>query len=154
MTKPKAPEDKKPAGRPTKYRAEYAVQAATLCRLFGATDDQLAVYFGVSEKTVNTWKEKHPEFLQSLKDSKPAADEQVEAALFRRALGYDHAAVKILVVDGEVRKVPYRERYAPDTTAAIFWLKNRKPEQWRDKATIEHEFGATVEAIITDSWKH
>jgi hypothetical protein len=154
VTKRKDPADKLPVGRPTKYRAEYAEEAARLCRLFGATDDQLGIYFGVSEKTINTWKDKHPEFLQSLNENKPLADAQVERALYRRALGYEHEAVKLFVVDGRIEEHAYTERYAPDPTSCIFWLKNRQPDRWRDKTTMEHEFGATVEAIITESWKH
>ena len=65
-------------------------------------------------------------------------------SLYHRAKGYSHPAVKILSVaqgagqPSEVQEVPYTEHYAPDTTAAIFWLKNRQPKKWRDKQEVEH----------------
>ena len=62
-----------PAGRPSQYKAEYCEQAYKLC-LLGATDVQLADFFGVSEQTLNTWKQKHPKFLESLRAGKDEAD--------------------------------------------------------------------------------
>lgn len=131
-------------GRPSSFRPEMQRIARQLCRL-GATDKDLAAAFDVTEQTINNWKDKHPAFFESLKEAKREADERVERSLFERAIGYEHDAVKILTVargenqGSEVQEVPYTERYAPDTTAAIFWLKNRRPELWRDKQTVEHD---------------
>ena len=77
----------------------------------------------------------HPEFFQSLKEGKEGADARVAQSLYRRALGWEHEAVKIVAdaKTGTEHIVPYTERYPPDTTAAIFWLKNRRPDLWRDK---------------------
>lgn len=127
------------AGRPTRYRAEYAEQAVKLCRL-GATDKELAEFFGVSEQTLNAWKKSHPVFLESLKEGKAAADAEVAEKLFRRATGYEHKAVKIVAdaKTGAEHQVEYIERYPPDTTAAIFWLKNRRPDLWRDRIDNTH----------------
>lgn len=120
-------------GRPSSYKPEYANQALKLCRL-GATDKELADFFGVSEQTVNTWKQEHPAFLESLKDGKGLADAEVADKLFKRATGYEHSAVKISATpDGREHITEYTEKYPPDTTAAIFWLKNRRPDLWRDK---------------------
>jgi hypothetical protein len=123
-----------PAGRPTKYQQEFAEQALKLCRL-GATDKELGDFFEVSEQTINTWKQLFPEFLESLKAGKAFADAEVADKLFRRATGYEHDAVKIVAdaKTGAEHIVEYTERYPPDTTAAIFWLKNRRPDLWRDK---------------------
>lgn len=119
--------------RPTKYQPEYAEQALKLCRL-GATDKELADFFQVNEDTVNEWKKVHPEFSESLKEGKLLADAEVADKLFRRATGYEHKAVKITASpDGREHVTEYVERYPPDTTAAIFWLKNRRPDVWRDK---------------------
>lgn len=120
--------------RPTMYRAEYAEQALKLCRL-GATDKELGDFFGVSEQTINAWKTAHPAFLESLKAGKGMADAEVADKLFKRATGYEHPAVKIVANanTGQEHVVQYTERYPPDTTAAIFWLKNRRPDVWRDK---------------------
>jgi hypothetical protein len=127
------------AGRPTLYREEYTEQALKLCRL-GATDRELADFFDVSEQTINAWKDAHPEFLVSLKDGKAKADAEVGDKLFRRATGYSHEAVKVFLPSGTTEPIyaPYIERYAPDTTACIFWLKNRRPDLWRDVQGREH----------------
>lgn len=116
--------------RPSSYRAEYA-RIAFQHTLIGATDADLAAAFDVSEKTINTWKQKHPPFLQSLKAGKAHADSKVADCLFRRAIGYDHKAVKIFNNAGESFEHEYIEHIPPDTTAQIFWLKNRRPAQFR-----------------------
>lgn len=137
-----------PGGRPSSYREEYAGQALKLCRL-GAKDKELADFFGVSEQTVNAWKEAHPDFLESLKEGKERADAEVADKLFHRARGYSHEAVKIFMPAGANEPVyaPYTEHYAPDTTAAIFWLKNRRPDLWRDvhKQEITGKDGGPIE---------
>lgn len=126
------------AGRPTRYKQEYAEQALKLCRL-GAKDSELADFFQVSEQTINSWKKAHPEFLESLKGGKGLADAEVADRLFKRATGYEHQAVKISATpDGREHVTEYIERYPPDTTAAIFWLKNRRPDLWRDKVEQAH----------------
>lgn len=121
-------------GRPSKYRPEFAAQALKLCRL-GATDKELADFFEVNEDTIYEWKKVHIEFSEALKGGKAAADAEVADKLFKRATGYEHDAVKIVANanTGQEHIVNYTERYAPDTTAAIFWLKNRRPDLWRDK---------------------
>lgn len=119
-------------GRPSSYRAEYAEQASKLCKL-GATDRDLAGFFEVAESTLNLWKLTHPEFSESLKLGKEEADARVVQSLYRRATGYSHDAVHIAQFQGNPVVVPYVEHHAPDTTACIFWLKNRKPADWRDK---------------------
>lgn len=118
--------------RPSKYREEFAEQAAKLCAL-GATDAELADFFEVAISTVALWKVVHPEFSDALRAAKSIADERVEQSLYRRAVGYEHDEIDIRVVGGEVVQTPIRRRYPPDATSMIFWLKNRKPEQWRDR---------------------
>ena len=125
-------------GRPSKYKPEYAELAYNYC-LLGATDKTLADFFDVSEQTINTWKQEHPDFLESLKNGKTEADARVANSLYRKAIGYEHAAVKIFNDQGEPMIVDYTERFAPDTTAAIFWLKNRQPALWRDTKDIDHK---------------
>jgi len=124
-------------GRPTSYQPEYAKQAEKLCQL-GATDEDLADFFEVSIRTISNWKVSQPEFLQALKGGKETADERVERSLYHKAVGYTHDAVKIFQHQGTVIEAPYREHIAPDTTAAIFWLKNRRPDLWRDRQQHEH----------------
>jgi transcriptional regulator with XRE-family HTH domain len=122
--------------RPSKYRSEFAEQARKLCRL-GATDKEISEFFGIGEATLNRWKNDHPEFRESLKSGKALADAEVADKLFKRATGYSHDAVKIFNDEGVPLIVPYTENYPPDTTAAIFWLKNRRPDLWRDKVQQE-----------------
>lgn len=134
---PRKSAPKKP-GRPSSYKAEYAEQAIKLCRL-GATDKELGDFFDVSEQTINTWKKAHPEFLESIKAGKALADAEVADKLFKRATGYEHNAVKISSSpDGREHVTEFVERYPPDTTAMIFWLKNRRPDLWRDRIDNTH----------------
>jgi len=123
-------------GRPTEYRDEFVEQSAKLAKL-GATDMEIADFFGVDVRTINRWKITHPEFCQSLKEGKDEADAKVIRSLFQRATGFEHEAVKILSYEGQVIEAPYREYVVPDTTACIFWLKNRRRDEWRDKIDTE-----------------
>lgn len=126
----------KQEGRPSKYKEEYAEQAYKLC-LLGATDKELADFFKVGEKTINNWKSKVPDFLQSLKAGKDQADAVVASKLYHRAIGYEHPEDKVFNNEGEPLVVPTIKHYAPDTTACIFWLKNRQSAKWRDKTEQE-----------------
>lgn len=127
-----------PGGRPTKYKPEYASQAGKLCEL-GATDAHLADFFQVTISTINQWKIQFPEFSESLKKYKEKADDMIEQSLYRRAMGYEHDEVDIRVAEGKIVQTPIRKYYPPDTTAMIFWLKNRKKAEWRDKVDVEHD---------------
>jgi hypothetical protein len=130
------------AGRPTKYQEEYSEQAYKLC-LLGATDKDLADFFEVNEDTINEWKKVYPEFSESLKKGKDLADANVADRLYQRALGFEHDSEEIKVVsDGQglgssIERVPIRKVYPPDSTAAIFWLKNRQKDKWRDKTEAD-----------------
>ena len=136
-------------GRPTKYEAEHAKSAAKLCAL-GATDAQLADFFEVSVSTINLWKVQHKEFSESIRIPKAQADEKVEQSLYRRAMGYEHDEVDIRVIDHSLVQTPIRKYYPPDTAAMIFWLKNRKASEWRDKVETEHSGAVTVMATSLD----
>ena len=131
-------------GRPSSYKPEFAKMARHLCKL-GATDADLAVAFEVSIPTIDTWKAKRPDFLGSLKAGKADADDRVERSLYSRAVGYSFNSEKIFCnKDGEVTRVPIVEHVPPDVTAQIFWLKNRKPSEWRDVQNIEHAVGRYI----------
>jgi len=136
--------------RPSKYKPEYVAQAAKLC-LLGATDIEIADFFEVDVRTLYRWKGEHEEFCQSLKAAKEVADERIERSLYARANGYEHDEVDIRVVNQEIVQTPIRKYYPPDTTAAIFWLKNRKPAQWRDKVetAITGADGGAVNLEVT-----
>ena len=132
-------------GRPTKYKPEFIEQAKKLCAL-GATDIELADFFEVEVRTLYRWKGEHPEFCQSLKVGKDVADDRVERSLFSRATGYEHDEVDIRVIGGDIVQTPVRKFYPPDTTAAIFWLKNRRGADWREKQDVQHS--GTVDMTV------
>jgi len=123
--------------RPSKYKPEFIEQAAKLAAL-GATDREVAEFFGVDERTLHRWKHEHDGFCQSLKVGKATADERVEQSLYRRAIGYAQDDTHFSAYEGAVTQTPYVKQIPPDTTAAIFWLKNRKPVEWRDKQEVQH----------------
>lgn len=137
VTPRKKPEDLKPRGRKTEFKQEY-VKLAFNYALLGVTDIQLAEFFGVSKQTINSWKKEYPEFLSSLKAGKEEADAKVSEMLYKRAIGYDYNEVR---TDKKGRKIlktiTTKKQVPPDTTAAIFWLKNRQPELWRERIINE-----------------
>lgn len=111
----------------------------------GLTDEQIAANIGISRSTLNEWKNRFSDISDTLKRGKEIVDIQVENALLKRALGYTYKETT-----RETQFNPQTEQYemvvtkevtkevVPDTTAQIFWLKNRKPEEWRDKKDVEH----------------
>lgn len=142
--------------RPTKYEKKYNEQAYKLC-LLGATDKDMADFFEVAESTINLWKEEHKTFSESIKKGKMMADATVASKLYHRAVGYEHPELVTATFQGQITDtMEVTKHYAPDPTAAIFWLKNRQPQQWRDKHEIEsksevvnrHEY--QIEHIIKD----
>ena len=152
MTEKKNLAEKKKRGRKSEYRIEYADQALKLC-LLGATDKELSEFFSVSEQTLNKWKKDYPEFLESLKKGKNIADANVASRLYNRAIGYNCKATKFATSNGKITdSKEFIEHYPPDTTAAIFWLKNRQPEKWRDKKEVAANvnLGDELESLTDD----
>lgn len=137
------------SGRKSGYKPEYAPIAKKMCEL-GATDMEIADAFRVSVRTIYGWKHLHEDFLSALNAGKDKADERVVNSLFMRAVGYEQDAVKIFMPANAKEPVyaEYREKIAPDTTAAIFWLKNRQPDAWRDKQ--EHDVRLSRTNDLTD----
>ena len=137
-------------GRPSKRDGIDLEQVEKLARK-GWTDLEMAEFFGMDVRTWYRWKGSDPAFCQALKGWKDEADAKVERSLYERAKGYSHPAVKIFLPSGAEKPVvvDYVEHYPPDTTAAIFWLKNRKPEEWRDKQDHMHEVGEGLAAILS-----
>lgn len=128
----------------------------------GLTDEQIAANMGIGYSTLQTWKSKYQDIRDTLKRGKEVIDRQVENALLKRALGYRYKeTTRELVTDKEtgyselvVTKIVEKE-VVPDTTAQIFWLKNRKPEEWRDKrdvdSKVEIESDGFMEALKSDA---
>lgn len=125
------------AGRPSKYSPQFHPKLAELLAARGLTDREISAELEITEATLNNWKKRDSKFFESLKKGKDRVDDRVESALLRNALGYDEDDVKIFQYEGEPVIVPYTKRHKPDVTSQIFWLKNRRPERWRDKKEIE-----------------
>lgn len=121
----------------------------------GHTDEEVAQVLGITEVTINNWK-KDEKFLLALKKGKQFADEKVEQSLYKRAIGYEYDEVTyeqsktgglgIKLTEGEVSEMKHTpttktkvvtKAVHPDTTAQIFWLKNRKSDEWRDRQDID-----------------
>ena len=110
----------------------------------GLTDEQIAQKIGIKTSTLYDWKNRFPEISEALKKGKEVVDIEVENALLKRALGYSYTETtrelqqNVLTGENELVVTKTVEKFIPpDTTAQIFWLKNRKPEEWRDKQAVE-----------------
>lgn len=103
----------------------------------GFTDEQIATKIGISKQTFYDWKKKYPDFSDSLKKGKEIVDIQVENALLKRALGYEYVEYSEECSEDGIKKKKTVKHVIPDTTAQIFWLKNRRPVLWRDKRDVE-----------------
>jgi len=141
---------KKKRGRPRKISQIDLSQLRSAAES-GLTEIQIAKALGISKATVTNYKKQYPEFLASLKKGKSVADERVELSLFQRAVGYSHPDVHVSNYQGEVTITPIIKHYPPDPTSAIFWLKNRRPDKWRDiKATeITGKDGQPIQHNLT-----
>ena len=129
-------------GRPTDFKEEYIEQVAKLCEL-GATDMEIADFFEVDVRTIHRWKNTNDEFCHSIKIGKDRADERVERSLYMKATGYDYKEEQAIKIKEEqykesVEVVEVTKHQPADTTAGIFWLKNRKKVSWQDKVHQEH----------------
>ena len=120
MTKPKPKDLLLKRGRKSDFRPEY-ILIAKACARFGAIDEEIAAFLDVSIGCIKRWKLAHPEFRAALKSGKEASDNRVEDSLYRLAVGWNGQA--------------------PNVTAAVFWLKNRRPNEWRDVQNIDHALG-------------
>ncbi len=146
----------RPAGRPTKYRAEYHDPRVRELAAEGKIEREMAERFGVDLSTLRLWAEKHPTFSLSLKDGKKLADDHIEATLFKRASGMTLPDSHVSVIENEVVVTPLVKHLPPDPTSMIFWLKCRRPKHWRDKQeiiatqTITHEVGDSVTVMMAN----
>lgn len=131
----------------------------------GLTDEQIAHNLGISIQTFYTYKKQHIEFFEALKKGKEVVDFEVENALLKRALGFEYEEVTKervvrkdkednVITDNEglptyemVVTKTVKKDIVPDTTAQIFWLKNRKPKDWKDKQGIEHSGSIGVKKL-------
>lgn len=135
-------------GTSTQYRPAFAKVASKLCRL-GATNADLADMFEVSLPTIANWQIAWPEFQRACQTGKDATDERVQRSLAMSAQGYSVPTEKVFCnADGKVTRVETSEFVPPNPVACIFWLKNRRPKEWRDRRELEHS-GGVVNFVVT-----
>ena len=120
MTKPKPKDQLQKRVRKSAFRPEY-ILIAKACARFGAIEEEIADELHINHATLDNWKKKYPEFLGALKAGKEASDDRVERSLYQLAIGWNGQP--------------------PNTTAAIFWLKNRRRDRWRDVQNVETDIG-------------
>jgi hypothetical protein len=129
MPKRAAPKQR---GAKETYKPEYVEQVKRLAAL-GLIESEIATFFGRAHKTIKNWRLAHPDFDEAMRVGKEIADERVVLRLYERAVGFYYEAEKVMMVDGKPQVVKYQEYLPPDTTAIIFWSKNRMPEEWRER---------------------
>lgn len=133
----------------------------------GLTDEQIANNLGIGKTAFYKYKKEYADFANSLKRGKEVIDFEVENALLKRALGYEYTEVtkerKVMKDEKgdiltDIHGFPcyemvvtktVKKEVIPDTTAQIFWLKNRKPQEWRDKQEVQHSGAIANEINIT-----
>ena len=122
----------------------------------GLSNEQIAHNIGINKDTLYEWQKRFSDFSDALKKGKEVVDREVENAMLKRALGYEYEEVvqRPVVVDKETGETEMRvvqrvnKHVAPDVTAQIFWLKNRKPEEFRDKRDVELSGSVDLGSII------
>ena len=113
---------------------------------------------GIGLATLYRWKAEHPAFSKVFKLGKAEADDRVERSLYSRAIGYDYVAEKPAMTRHGQKTMQYRAHIPPDTAAAVWYLKNRRPDRWRDAHRHEHvatpydgiESAAELRALLTE----
>lgn len=105
------------------------------------TDADIAKNIGITPQTLIEWKKKHPKFRDALKEGREVVDTKVENALLKAALGYEYTEY---IIDTDGKKKAVKKQMPPNTTAMIFWLKNRKYQEWRDKRDVNIEGSVPV----------
>ena len=126
-------------GRDTKYDAKFHPVLAKYMARCGLTDKEIARELNISKATLNRWKKTYPEFCDSLKENKKFVDALVEDSLLKKAIGYEKEEVEITASnDKKSTRIKKTRKWYHDTTAAIFWLKNREPGRWSDVQDLNH----------------
>jgi hypothetical protein len=117
-------------GRPSKYKPELIPIVKKMCEL-GATVPDIAEALEVAESSIRLWATQHEGFSAALRIGREPADDKVEVALYHRAIGYSHPDTDIRVIDGQIVQTQITKHYPPDTKAALAWLYNRRPDNWK-----------------------
>ena len=128
------------------YKPEHCELARQVARL-GATNEELADILGVCRATLQNWIRDHPEFREAIDQGKLVGDAKVADRLYQRAIGYERPAIRFFAnKEGPPTEVKYTYHHPPDTTAAIFWLRNRRRADWREQ--VEHRHTTSAELVM------
>lgn len=131
-----------------KGKYEYWISPEGLLKIedwarMGLTNEQIAHNMGITRETLNQWSKKYSDISDTLKRGKDVVDIEVENKLLKRALGYRYTeTTKKRVFNPKTEKTEFvvtkeiEKEVVPDTTAQIFWLKNRRPDRWKDKQEV------------------
>jgi len=123
-------------GRKTKYKDDFPERVRKMAE-GGMIQADMYKALDVSHQTFHRWVNEKSEFCEALKAGKNISDEIIESALFKRAVGYSHEDVHISNYQGKITVTDIIKHYPPDPTSMIFWLKNRRPDEWRDRHEID-----------------
>ena len=134
-------------GRPSKYKPEFARIARKMCEL-GATDYDLAQALDVNTSTIWRWQSEHDAFCNAVRLGKEEPDRRVERSLYQRAVGYTYNATKVMQYEGSPVFADYVEHVPPDPGAAMNWLANRKPDDWRKNADGDGAGGTITVQVV------
>ncbi len=135
-------------GRPVKYDTKFNKIVYKLA-LLGAKNKQIADSLSITEVTFYEWRNTKPQFSNALKKGREDADAAVAESTFRNAIGYSLIETDVRVVNGELVQTKIKKNYPPNPTSAIFWLKNKQPDIWKDKQEVLNsgEIGVKVEEV-------
>lgn len=134
-----------------KYKEWLTPEKLTLLRGWakdGLSDEQVAKNIGINRTTLYDWKKKYSDISDALKKGKEVADYEIENAMYKSAIGYfvEEEKTYVTVVDGvPTKRLEKTKKWiAPNTAAQIFWLKNRRPDKWREKPEEDQGYGGRV----------
>jgi len=151
-------------GRPSKYKEiEKQLPAIILLYEKGCIDAEVAKAIGICEKTLNNYKNEHPEFLQPIKEAKEIENNKVIDSLLKRAHGFEYTeehqegikqdeydkdgkVIGFKVIPSKVKKI--KKMFPPETAACIFWLCNRDRANWQQRQSMEHGINSSISDLI------
>lgn len=140
--------------RKSKYNREYHLSWIRGLARRGLTVKEISEELGVAKSTICKWVSENEELSDALKEGRDYADTKVEESLYKRAVGYSYTEKKTIVGVGQKggeqkpARIEITEKFLPpDTTACIFWLKNRNPQLWRERQDINLTDDAHINAL-------
>jgi hypothetical protein len=132
-------EEHRHARRPTHPVRTRERRHRPSCLHARAANEALAERFEVSPRTIDNWIATIPEFNDALRKGRQVADESVVSALFARVAGMERKMTGAFCHNGQPVTASYTVQLPPDVRACIFWLRNRRPQQWREDRPLVDE---------------